>query len=86
MNRILIIAALFLLCLFAGPSRSEQIPIDAFAEHGDYLELTISPDGRHLAARVRRDGSVYLVIFRRADREVVGGARPDDNSEVHSVT
>lgn len=81
-----IIALTVLLLLSAGQSRSEHLPIDAFVKHGDYLELTISPDGRHLAARVRQDESVYLVIIRREDNRIIGGAKPGENSEVHSVT
>ena len=86
MNRTSPLAVLVLLCLVSGPSWSEELPLDAFIEHGDYLELIISPDGKHLASRMRRDESVYLIIFRRSDKKIVGGARPDENSVVHSVT
>lgn len=86
MKFLLTLAALAFLLTSAGPSRSEHLPIDAFVQHGDYLDVTISPDGRHLAARVRQDESVYLVVMRREDKEIVGGARPSDNSEVHSIT
>ncbi len=81
-----LLVALCLLCLITEPARSEVLPLDDFVKHGDYLELTISPDGRHLAARVRHDASVFLIIMRREDLEVTGGTRPTSNSEIHSVT
>lgn len=76
----------FLLCLIAGPTWSEPLPLGDFIRHGDYLDLKISPDGRHLAARVRLKSSVYLLFIRREDQEVVGMVRPGKNSEVHTVT
>ena len=72
--------------LLAAPVHSEELPLEAFVKHGDYLELTVSPDGNHLAARLRQDDTVFLVIMRRADMQVIGGAKPAPNSEVHSVT
>ena len=80
------LAVLSLLCLIAGPTWSEPLPLDDFVRHGDYLDIKISPDGRHLAARIRSDESIYLVILRTEDKQVVGGARPRKGSEVHSVT
>ena len=65
---------------------AEQLPIDDFVRHGDYLELKISPDGEHLAARMRHEGTVFLMVMRTADNEVVGGTRPRSNSEIHTVT
>jgi len=86
MKSTLLLTLLLPLCLAAEPSRSEQLPIEHFIQHGDYLELTISPDGGHFAARIRQDGSVYLLIIRRSDMKIVGGVRPEENSEVHSIT
>jgi dipeptidyl aminopeptidase/acylaminoacyl peptidase len=72
--------------LFVGSAWSEPVPLDDFVRHGDYLELKLSPDGRHLAARVRRDESVFLLFYSTETKEVVGGLRPGEDSEVHSVT
>ena len=74
-RQFVLVAIPFLLSL-PGTIQAEQLPIDDFVRHGDYLELKISPDGEHLAARMRHEGTVFLMIMRTSDNEVVGGTRP----------
>jgi len=67
-------------------SANDQLPLDYFIKHGDYLDLQLSPDGKHLAARVRLDNKVVLGVLSTADMTIVGGVRPQNNDMIHSVT
>lgn len=68
---------LALLCLCAGApvSFGNTIPIEQFTAHGDYLDLSLSPDAKHMVARVQEGGTVAAVVLRREDNAVVGGFR-----------
>jgi len=35
-----------------------------FVKRSDYLDIKISPDGKHIAARVRENNIVYMVTTR----------------------
>lgn len=60
----------------AGPmSVASTIPLEQFTAHGDYLDLTLSPDAKHMVARVQEGGTVAAVVLRREDKAVVGGFR-----------
>jgi len=74
------------LLVIAPLSSAEVLPLDDFVRHGDYLDLVISPDGKHLAARVRDESRVVLLFLRTGDMEAVGGVTPGSKNEVHSVT
>ncbi|MEQ3638286.1 MAG: prolyl oligopeptidase family serine peptidase [Alteromonas sp.] len=67
-------------------SANDQLPLDYFIKHGDYLDLQLSPDGKHLAARVRADNKVILGILSTDTMAIVGGIRPQNNDIIHSVT
>ncbi|WP_334032108.1 alpha/beta hydrolase family protein [Alteromonas sp. P256] len=67
-------------------SANDQLPLDYFIKHGDYLDLQLSPDGKHLAARVRADNKVVLGILSTDTMAIVGGIRPQNNDIIHSVT
>ena len=67
-------------------SANDQLPLDYFIKHGDYLDLQLSPDGKHLAARVRLDNKVMLGILSTEDMSIVGGVRPQNNDIIHTVT
>mgnify|MGYP000533645288 CR=1 FL=1 len=69
---------------FASVS-AEPLPIDHFVRKGDYLHIKISPDGQHFAALVRQDDTVFLLVTRLSDGEIVGGVKPGENNEVSSV-
>lgn len=77
-----IVVAFFLISELACGA---EIPIESFTKHGDYLDLKISPDGKHFAARIRHDDQVPLVFIERASRKIVGGVRPGTKNEIHSV-
>ena len=34
-------------------ANAEQLPLEDFIRHGDYLDLKLSPDAKHLVARAR---------------------------------
>jgi pimeloyl-ACP methyl ester carboxylesterase len=65
---------------------SAEIPVANFVKHGDYLDMELSPDGKHISARVRVEGRVYLVILDTATMKVVGGISPKSSDEIHSAT
>lgn len=64
---------------------SDEIPLDDFIKSGDYLDIVISPDAKHYAARVRQNDRVMLAFIRLADGEIVGGVKPRKNNEVGRV-
>ncbi|MGQ8367259.1 alpha/beta hydrolase family protein [Glaciecola sp. 1036] len=79
---------LFSLCLLVVTvaASAQQLPLQYFIKHGDYLDLSLSPDGKHLAARILYDGKVFLAIMDSETMKVVGGARPMNNDIIHSAT
>ncbi|MFT6267675.1 MAG: dipeptidyl aminopeptidase/acylaminoacyl peptidase [Alphaproteobacteria bacterium] len=64
---------------------STEIPVTDFVKHGDYLNMELSPDGKHIASRVRVDGRVYLVFLNTASMKIVGGVKPKSGDEIHSA-
>nr|WP_136252081.1 alpha/beta fold hydrolase [Ningiella ruwaisensis] len=62
-----------------------QLPVEEFVKHGDYLDMQLSPDGKHIAARVRVNGMVNLVVLETASMKLVGGVRPFENDEIFSA-
>lgn len=73
-------------CFFAAPYLiANELPLEAFIKHGDYLDLTISPDGKHLLARVRSDGKVFLLFLDTETMSIVSGLRPPNDDAVHSA-
>ena len=47
--------------------------------------MELSPDGKHIAARVRVDGRIVLVFLDTASMKIVGGVRPQNSDEIHSA-
>lgn len=68
------------------PSTAQVLPINAFSKHGDYLDMKLSPDGKHLLARTRIEGRVVMFFFDSKTMQVVGGVKPPNNDEIHSAT
>ncbi len=80
---------LMLTCL--GMSTTEaitpaEIPIEDFWKQSEFVNIQISPDGRHLAAIVPEDKTRSLVVFRREDRKVTGVGRFTDKRQVAEFT
>lgn len=71
--------------VLAATEGAIPLPVEHFVRKGDYLEIKISPDGQHFAALVRQNDTVYLVVTRLSDGEVVGGLKPGKSNEVSSV-
>lgn len=65
---------------------AQVLPINAFSKHGDYLDMKLSPDGKHLLARTRIEGRIVMFFFDSKTMEVVGGVKPPNNDEIHSAT
>lgn len=63
----------------------EPLPLDHFTRHGDYLDMKLAPDGKHIAARLRQNGKVMFVVLQTATMSAVGGVRPGNKDEIHSV-
>jgi dipeptidyl aminopeptidase/acylaminoacyl peptidase len=72
-----------LFSLFANAN--EPLPLEHFTRHGDYLDMKLSPDGKHIAARLRQNGKVMFVILETATMKAVGGVQPGKKDEIHSV-
>jgi dipeptidyl aminopeptidase/acylaminoacyl peptidase len=75
-----------LLLLLSSIVSSKTLPLENFVSHGDYLNMTLSPDGKHLLARVRADGKVFLVVLDAKTMKIVGGVTPQKNDIIHSAT
>ena len=73
--------------LFILPSLAfaQPLPIANFVKQGDYLNMTMSPDGKHISARVRINGKVNLIFLETSTMKVVGGVTPNENDEIHSA-
>lgn len=80
-----ILLSLMLLVVSSASFASQQLPLEYFIKHGDYLDLKLSPDGKYLAARVNYDGRVFLAVLNAADMQVVGGIRPSNKDIIHTV-
>lgn len=74
-----------LLLIFCTSSFSQDIPLYDFVRHGDYLDMKLSPDGKHLLARVRVDGKIGVLFLRSKDMAYIGGVRPREGDEIHSA-
>ncbi|MBL4674549.1 MAG: S9 family peptidase [Arenicella sp.] len=62
-----------------------EIPLLDFVKRSDYLDIKISPDGKHAAARIRENDAVYMFFTRLSDGELIGGVRPGSENEVASM-
>ena len=76
----------FLFFFVSYAALSTEIPVANFVKHGDYLDMELSPDGKHISARVRVEGRIYLVILDTKTMKVVGGISPQSSDEIHSAT
>ncbi|WP_086933489.1 alpha/beta hydrolase family protein [Agarilytica rhodophyticola] len=65
--------------------RAEVLPIETFIKHGDYLDIKISPDGKHLAGRLRGKDGVALIFINIEQGKIVGGTRAFGGGDIHSV-
>lgn len=75
------------LLVFASiTSIAQELPVRDFVRHGDYLDMKLSPDGKHIAARVRVDNRVMMAIFETATMKPVGGLKPANNDIIHTVS
>ncbi|WP_394222451.1 alpha/beta hydrolase family protein [Alteromonas gracilis] len=83
MNRLFFTVLLFITVFTARAS--EHLPLEYFIKHGDYLNLSLSPDGKHIAARVQYDGRIQVAILQTEDMKVVGGIRPSNKDIIHTV-
>lgn len=73
------------LALSAFATSATELPLEYFTKHGDYLDMKLSPDGKHIAARVRYDSKVILVVLDRTTLALVGGVRPANRDIIHTM-
>jgi dipeptidyl aminopeptidase/acylaminoacyl peptidase len=59
--------------------------MEQFTRHGDYLDMELSPDGKHVFARVRVEGLVAILFIETKTMNVVGGVRPPNKGQIHSA-
>lgn len=75
---ILVTTALGLLSFSAGnawaaaPLQAPQIPVADFFRHAEFTNVTLSPDGRHIAVTVPEGDRTLLAVLRVADKQIVG--------------
>ncbi|MFT6407132.1 MAG: dipeptidyl aminopeptidase/acylaminoacyl peptidase [Arenicella sp.] len=89
-KRLLNCISFFSICLLLSTSvvaqtASQTIPLLDLVKRSDYLDIKISPDGKHIAARVRENDAVYMITTRLSDGKLVGGVRPGSENEVASM-
>ena len=65
--------ALLLLC--TGALARDPQDSRYYIANGDYLDLRLSPDAKHLAALVRSESTYALVFLKASDFSVVGGMK-----------
>ena len=87
MRVLLCIALLFLSSLsnVQADKPTQVFPLEYYLTQSDYLNVELSPDGKHYAARVRDNGSVYLLIYNSSSKELVGAARPGTGNEIKGM-
>ncbi|MBO1254730.1 S9 family peptidase [Alteromonas sp. 5E99-2] len=78
-----IVVILFFILSFT--TLAKPIPIEAFTRHGDYLDMSLSPSGKHIAARLRVADRVSFVVLEVPSMKVVGGVKAQSGDEIHSV-
>ena len=81
-HKLLRIGALLCALIFSSLSLGQNIPLDHFLKHSDYLDSKISPDGKYLAARLRENQRVYLTIIDLENNKVSSGVNPPMHFEV----
>lgn len=75
----------FVLIVLSPLSVSQELPLDDFVRHGDYFDMKISPDGKHLLALARADGIVGVLFLEADTMKFVGGVRPREGDQIHSA-
>ncbi|MEP4889296.1 MAG: S9 family peptidase [Aliiglaciecola sp.] len=75
----------FALLLICSSVLANELPIEQFSKHSDYLDMTISPDGKHLLARVHHEGEVSLIFLDAKNMKIIGGVRPKEGDVIHSA-
>ena len=82
MYKVIASLLLILVCQFAS---AEILPVEQFSKHSDYLDMKISPDGKHLLARVHYEGEVSLIILDSSTMKIVGGVKHLEGVSIHCV-
>jgi len=80
--RVLVMALTLVGISSANAITPAEIPIEDFWRQAEFVNIQISPDGKHLAAIVPEDKTRALVVLRRSDRKVTGVARFTDKRQV----
>lgn len=73
------------LLVFSHLNFAKELALEDFTRHGDYLDMKLSPDGKHMLARVRIDGRVSLIFIETATMKAVSGVRAPEKGEIHSA-
>ncbi len=72
----LLIVCLYTFSAAAVEADKSEIPIEQLMRQSDFLDIKISPDGKHYAARVRDNDTVYMLVMNLKTGKTVGGVRP----------
>lgn len=67
---------------FAPEVQAEPPGLELLLKRAQYDDMTISPDGEHLAATVALDDRTMLVVVRRADMQITGTIDPGKDGYV----
>lgn len=79
-----LVLALTTALVFSGVA-AKELPLEYFTKSGDYLDISLSPDAKHYAARAQHENSVVVVVVRLSDHKIVGGVKAGKNNEIHQV-
>jgi len=71
--------------VLSAQTPAHEIPLNDFVKHSDYLDVKISPDGKHFATRFRVDDTVSMAVLRVSDGKTIGGVPPGDKNAISSV-
>lgn len=64
---------------------AKSLPLEQFVKHGDYREMKISPDGKHLLGQIQQNDKVLLVFLNIETMAIVGGVEPNTGDEIHTA-
>ena len=69
---LLLLAAALSLQAHAFETAGSDVPLEDFFRHAEFTDVTLSPDGAHLAVTVPQDDRTMLAVLRVSDKKLIG--------------
>ncbi len=73
-----------MLCIVCHSAVAKEIPLDDFLKHSDFVDMKLSPDGKHLAARLRENERIFMKVLELSTGAPVTGVNPGPFNEVRN--